>query len=91
VTSARTTQELCADVEGLVGAWCDRRCLKALRAVLHGWPLSSGLTDDWGGLLDALEKVRAFAGSELTQPERTLVEDLIREIGLVLRARLERA
>jgi hypothetical protein len=38
-------------------------------------------------LLDALEKVRAFAGSELTQAERILVEDLIHEIELVLRLR----
>jgi hypothetical protein len=49
-----------------------------------------GLTDEWGALLDALEKVRAFAGSELTQAEGALVEDLIHEIGLVLHARLGR-
>jgi hypothetical protein len=48
------------EVEKLVGGWCDRRSLRALRAILSGWPLSSGPTDDWGNLLDALEKVRAF-------------------------------
>ncbi len=76
------------EVERLVGAWCDRRSLRALRAILSGWPLTSGLTDDWGNLLDALEKVRAFARDELTENEARAVEDLIHEVQRVVTQRL---
>jgi hypothetical protein len=73
------------EVERLVGGWCDRRSLRALRAILSGWPLTSGLTDDWGNLLDALEKVRAFARDELTENEARVVEDLIHDVQRVIR------
>jgi hypothetical protein len=85
MSRARTPEELCADVERLVFAWCDRRCFRALRAILQGWPLTSGLTDDWGALLDALERVRAFAGDELADSERPVVEDLIHEVEKIVR------
>lgn len=71
-------------VERLVGAWCDRRALRALRAILSGWPLTSGLTDDWGDLLSALEKVRAFAREELTDDEARAIEDLIHDVQKVV-------
>lgn len=80
----RAPEELSRDVERLVFAWCDRRCFRALRAILQGWPVSSGLTDDWGALLDALEKVRAFASAELTDGERAVLEDLIRAAAKVV-------
>ncbi len=73
--------EIIEEVERLVGGWCDRR---SLRAILLGWPLSSGLTDDWGNLLDALEKVRAFARDELTEVETRAVEDLIHDVQRVV-------
>lgn len=72
------------EVDRLVVGWCDRRCLRALRAILSGWPLSSGLTDDWGNLLDALEKIRAFAREELTESEARAVEDLIHDLQQLL-------
>jgi hypothetical protein len=72
------------EVEQLVDGWCDRRSLRALREILSGWPLSSGLTDDWGNLLDALEKVRAFARDELTENEARVVEDLIHDVQRVI-------
>ncbi len=75
------------DVERLVSGWCDRRSLRALRAILSGWPLTSGLTDDWGNLLDALEKVRAFARDELTENEARVVDDLIHEVQRVVHRR----
>ena len=78
-------------IDRLVAAWCDRRCLRALRAVLSGWPLSGGLTDNWADLLDALEKVRAFARNELTEDEARAVEDLIHDVQRVVSmARSER-
>ena len=67
-------------VRDLVGAWCDRRCLKALRAVLAGYPLSSPFTDGWGDLLKALQDVRAFAQDELTEAERGTVDECIRMV-----------
>ena len=61
----------------LVNAWCDRRCLRALRHALQGWPLTSGLTDDWGQLRDGLKDVRAFAKDELTSAELATIQSLI--------------
>ena len=57
----------------LVDAWCERRCLRALREVLAGWPLTIGLTDDWGQLREALAGPRAFADAELVEDERVAV------------------
>jgi hypothetical protein len=69
------------DIDQLVNAWYDRRCLSALRRILQGWPLTSGLTDDWGNLLDALEQVRAFAKDELTEDEQARLDGAIHEVG----------
>jgi hypothetical protein len=68
----------------LVEGWCDRRCLKALRAVLRGYPLSSPFTDGWGDLLIALQDVRAFAPDELTDAERAAVDECIRAVERVV-------
>jgi hypothetical protein len=67
-------------VTGLVDAWCDRRCLGALRRVLQGWPLASGLTDDWAQLLEVLKAVRAEAANELTEDEQRSVDALVGEV-----------
>lgn len=67
-------------IQGLVEGWCDRRCLKALRAVLRGYPLSSPFTDGWGDLLIALQDVYAIARSELTDRECSEVEECIRAV-----------
>jgi hypothetical protein len=69
--------ELQRQVGELVEAWCDRRALRALREVLAGYPLSSGLTEDWAELLKALEGVRAFARNDLTDHEAERVDHLI--------------
>lgn len=68
----------------LVDGWCERRCLPALRHILRGYPLSSGLTDDWANLLNALEEVRALAGDELTNEEMQIVGDLIGQVSRVI-------
>jgi len=70
-------EQLLQNVRGLVEAWCDRRCLRALRAILRGYPLTSPLTDGWGELPIALQDVRAFARDELTDAERTIVDACI--------------
>jgi len=66
------------ETKRLVDGWCDRRCLRALRHALAGWPLANPLTDGWAGYLDAMKNVRAFAGEELTAAESASVDDLIR-------------
>jgi len=66
------------ETKRLVEAWCDRRCLHALRHALKGWPRTSPSTDGWGDFLDALKNVRAFARDELTPAESATVDDLIR-------------
>jgi len=71
--------EVVSRVSRLIDAWCERRCLIALRQILSGWPLPSGLTDDWGQLLDGLKGVRAFAIDEITEDEREELERLIVE------------
>jgi hypothetical protein len=83
-----SAERILQETERLVGGWCDRRSFGALRAILSGWPLASGLTDEWGHLLDALEKVRAFARGELTEDEARAVEDLIHEVQLEIPRRL---
>jgi hypothetical protein len=69
-----------ASVNRLVDAWCERRSLGALREVLRAWPLSSGQTDEWAELREALAGVRAFAGNELTDRELEVVEESIASI-----------
>ena len=61
----------------LVDSWCDRRCLSALRCILHGYPLTSGLTDDWANLLKAMGDVRALAHEDITEEESKALGQLI--------------
>ena len=67
-------------LRSLVEAWCDRRCLGALRLILQAYPMPSPLTDSWGELEIALANVRAFARSELTDSELDSVNESIRTI-----------
>jgi hypothetical protein len=79
-----TPQQLLAQVDCLCNAWCDRRCLQALRCLLPAWPLSSPLTDGWGELGIALKNVRAFARRELSGEELAEVEQLIRDLDRIV-------
>lgn len=79
--------ELFRALQSLVDAWCDRRCLRALRVVLPGYPLASPFTDGWGELLKALQNVRAFAPDELTERERVVLDDAIRTVDHALHRR----
>jgi hypothetical protein len=83
-----TPEAVLDDVSALVGSWCDRRCFRALREILQGWPMVSGLTDDWGNLYEALERVRALAKPELTKEEAIRVENAIHVVGEVLLRRI---
>jgi hypothetical protein len=83
----QNTDHLFATLQRLVEGWCDRRCLRALRAILRGYPLTSPSADGWGELLTALQNVRGLAGSELTDAERTTVDDCIKVVETALRRR----
>jgi hypothetical protein len=71
-------------LRALVEGWCDRRCPKALRAVLRGYPVSSPFTDGWGDLMIALQDVRAFAPDELTNAECATLDDCISAVERVV-------
>jgi len=73
-------KQLFSSVQGLVEAWCDRRCLRALSNILRGYPMVSPLGDGWGELLIALQNVRAFARDELTAEEFRVLEACIRAV-----------
>ena len=45
------------------------------------------MTDDWGELLNALERVRAAARNTITDEESRRLEDVIHEVQLVLTRR----
>jgi hypothetical protein len=75
-----SNQQLFGTVQQLIDAWCDRRSLKALKAVLRVYPPPPVLTDGWHELLLGLQDVRATAQDELTAGERGLVDDCIRAV-----------
>jgi hypothetical protein len=74
-------------VDALVDAWCERRCLGALRRILRAYPLASGLTDEWGELAAALKDVRACAAAELTAEELESLGRLAGAVDLLLARR----
>lgn len=74
-------EHLLEAVQALAEAWCDRRCLRALRHILAGYPLPSPFTDGWGALYEALRRVRAADRDQLTNTELDTVEALIVAVG----------
>jgi hypothetical protein len=80
----QSPENILESVKILVDAWCDRRCLLALRFILQGYPLSSPLTDGWAELLKALEDVRAFAKGKITEEETQVVHQLIGAISRIV-------
>ena len=73
-----SSDEIHLETKRLVDGWCDRRCLRALRHALAGWPMTNPLTDGWAAFMDAMKNVRADARDELTAAELDAVDDLIR-------------
>jgi hypothetical protein len=80
----QSPENILESVKVLVDVWCDRRCLSALRFILHGYPLSSPLTDGWAELLKALEDVRVFAKGEITEEETQTINQLIGSISRIV-------
>ena len=79
--------DVLATVDALADSWCERRSYGALRQLLQGWPIRSGLTDDWGNLRQALVGVRAFAREDMTAPELDELEKAIAQLDRILTAR----
>lgn len=44
---------------GLIDAWCERRDLVLLSAVLPAFTTNNGLTDGWAAVLEALRTITA--------------------------------
>ena len=72
-----TQEQVLREIEHLVECWCDRRALRPLRYILNAYPLSSGLTDEWGQLLDALKSIKAQSRTDLRNEELEKVSELI--------------
>ena len=53
----------------LIEAWCDRRCLNALKCVLPAYLSFNGRIDGWSMLCAAVRDARTFAHDELTEGE----------------------
>ncbi|HSK72142.1 MAG TPA: hypothetical protein VK892_10635 [Pyrinomonadaceae bacterium] len=76
----QSQEAILKSVEDLVNSWCERRCFSALKFILQGFPLNSPLTDGWADLLEALENVGAFAGNEISENEKIIINQLIDSI-----------
>lgn len=75
-----TNSEIFSKVDKLLDNWCERRALKPLRFVLRSYPLCSGLTDEWGALLDSLKDIKGLCGSELSDEEKKVLVDLVNAV-----------
>jgi hypothetical protein len=82
--SQSTRHDVLQRVDSLCNAWCERRCLRALRYLLQAWPLTSPLTDGWGGLGIALQNIRAFSRDEITPQELVELEQSIRDVDNII-------
>ena len=71
----------------LTNRWCDRRALGALAHLLPAYPVWNGDTEEWQRLWRALRNVRGLTDSELRPEERPKVEDALRIVEGILRAR----
>jgi hypothetical protein len=73
-----TPKEIFERIDKLIDGWCERRALAPLRQILRSYPLASGLTDEWGELLNSLKDVKVFCKDALVDAETREVKELIR-------------
>jgi len=64
------TNEIRQRIDRLIDGWCERRALKPLRFILRSYPRCSGLTDEWGALLESLKDIKGLCASELSSEEK---------------------
>ena len=60
-------------LDELVDRWCERRALGPLRVVLAGYPLVSGLSDEWATLYATIRNLKGLAPDQLLPEERVLI------------------
>ena len=60
----------------LIDSWCERRALNPLRVILPCYPLTSGLTDEWGLLSKSLKTIRVQFPNDLAAAELDQVIEL---------------
>ena len=77
-------EEINAECSELFDVWCETRAARPLRHLLCACPLTSGLTDDWGALHEALLALRAGCRADISDTELMRVEDLIRAVALIV-------
>jgi hypothetical protein len=74
------TNDIFTKIDKLIDAWCERRGLKPLRVILRSYPLASGLTDEWGELLESLKDIKGLCGSELPNEEKKALVELVNAV-----------
>ncbi len=67
--AADTNKEIAA----LVNAWCDRRAIGPLRAILACYPIVFNLTDHWAAIAEGLKAIRIYHGQDLEPSEMDTV------------------
>ena len=75
-------------LDHLITGWCERRALRPLRYLLDAYPGVLAHTDQQFELVEALKKVKALCGNDLTQEERHLVRQACDFFEERLRARV---
>jgi hypothetical protein len=74
----------------LIEAWCDRRCLIALKYVLPAYVSFNGRIDGWSMLCAAVRNARTFAHDELTEGDLETICLIIRSAKESFTVRLPR-
>ena len=72
--------QILSKLDKLIDGWCERRRLKPLRYILQNYPPFSGLTDEWGALLESLNNIKGLCGDELTAEEKKLLIEVINAV-----------
>lgn len=79
VTMADVNQ-IFSEIDKLIDGWCERRSLRPLRLILRNYPISSGLKDESGNLLDSLKDIKGLCESDLTDAEKKTVSQLVNAV-----------
>jgi hypothetical protein len=66
---------LFAILDQLIDGWCERRALQPLRVVLAGYPLVTGLTDEWATLYATIRELKGLAPGVLRPEESAAVAE----------------
>lgn len=73
------SRQILNSIAELVDAWCEERKLCCLRFILQAFPVTSGLTDDWGELAKQLRNIESFCKKDLADDELEQVRALARD------------